>query len=102
MIHSILAGLVGIVLTVLVLVAFYYRSRVKDAEQVAEESHYIALEATRVRENTEKAFATMKDSFDEARKQPLVAMFTSEQVDSLAKRLAAQMFIYGEPRGSKQ
>ena len=102
MIHSFLAGLVGVAFTLLALVAIYYMARVKAAEKDAAEAWILAKQCMDAKEAAEDGFNKAKEFFDALKKQPTVAMFTPEQLEDLSRQLGHKMFLYGSTPDVKQ
>lgn len=102
MIHSIFAGLVGVAFTLLGLVAIYYMARVNSAEKDAVEAWALAKQCMDAKEAAEQGFEQAKKIFEELKKQPTVALMTSEQIDSVAKQIGSQLFLYGHTSDVKQ
>src|SRR6266403_4180394 len=85
--------LAGILIFFFASAAWFYRGCVRDAESKRDEAILLSAQSMQAKQNAEDGFTKAKTWFDERNKQPLVALFTEEQIDKLVGILSERLFM---------
>lgn len=79
--------------------AIFYGSLVKEAEKRRDIAEEIAQEAVRKQQSIEEDFTKLKNFFEQTMNRPVQAMVTDEQIDNIRKYLASAILPFTSTLG---